>query len=241
MDVIRRIFGRSFARARASNRAKDWPVPAQGFRFPGIARPRDAASPRGAEGESAGTALRNTTHPLRDLGWPVHAGEVPTRAAGAQGNPFVHFGHRGGHASGGGEHPTSEGRGNGRWTALGESVHAIQVTDGRLEARSDRLVGRARGAEIDGDTCCEPRATARGRGGRRRGTLAPDPSGRRRRLDGRSERAAQARSRGRPRSHASSRDDVGRPWRGPYERAATGLGVVQVRSGSAPVASRISA
>ena len=156
--------------------------------------------------------------------------------ARSQGDPFVHFGHRGGHASGGGEHPTSEGRGNGRWTALGESVHAIQVTDGRLEARSDRLVGRARGAEIDGDTCCEPRATARGRGGRRRGTLAPGPSGRRRRLDGRSERAAQARSRGRPRSHASSRDDVGRPWRGPYERAATGLGVVQVRSGSAVVA-----
>ena len=85
MDVIRRIFGRSLARARASNRAKDWPVPAQGFRFPGIARPRDAASPRGAEGESAGTALRNTTHPLRDLGWPVHAGEVPTRAAGVPG------------------------------------------------------------------------------------------------------------------------------------------------------------
>ena len=51
MDVIRRIFGRSFARARASNRAKDWPVPAQGVRFPSIARPRDAASPRGAEGE----------------------------------------------------------------------------------------------------------------------------------------------------------------------------------------------
>ena len=85
MDVIRRISGRSFARERASNRAKDWPVPAQGFRFPGIARPRDAASPRGAEGESAGTALRNTTHPLRDLGWPVHAGEVPTRAAGVPG------------------------------------------------------------------------------------------------------------------------------------------------------------
>ena len=143
--------------------------------------------------------------------------QLGVQMARAEGNPFVHFGHRGGHASGGGEHPTSEGRGNGRWTALGESVHAIQVTDGRLEARSDRLVGRARGAEIDGDTCCEPRATARGRGGRRRGTLAPDPSGRRRRLDGRSERAAQARSRGRPRSHASSRDDVGRPWRGPYE------------------------
>ena len=44
-----------------------------------------------------------------------------------------------------GSNPTSEGHGNGRWTALGESVHAIQVTDGRLEDRDDRLVGRAGG------------------------------------------------------------------------------------------------
>ena len=242
MDVIRRIFGRSFARARASNRAKDWPVPAQGFRFPRHSAPQRRRKPSGGRGGKCRNRAQEHHAPAQGP-WVAGSrrGSAHARRRGAGESICTLWTPRRTRLRRRGAHPTSEGRGNGRWTALGESVHAIQVTDGRLEARSDRLVGRARGAEIDGDTCCEPRATARGRGGRRRGTLAPDPSGRRRRLDGRSERAAQARSRGRPRSHASSRDDVGRPWRGPYERAATGLGVVQVRSGSAPVASRISA
>ena len=48
-----------------------------------------------------------------------------------------------------GSTPLPKGAATAAGTALGESVHAIQVTDGRLEARSDRLGGRARGAVSD--------------------------------------------------------------------------------------------
>ena len=197
MDVIRRIFGRSFARARASNRAKDWPVPAQGVRFPRHSAPQRRRKPSGGRGGKC----RN---------------RAQEHHAPAQG-PWVAGSRRGS------AHARRRGAGESictLWTPRRTRLRrrgaphfrrARQRPLDRVRRVRPRYPGHGRTAggslRSARGTCAGGRdrrghllrTSSNGSGKRRAApwdTLAPDPSGRRRRLDGRSERAAQARSRG---------------------------------------------